>query len=40
VTIAETGEFGLIARVVARLDAGPKALLGPGDDAADRKSVV
>jgi thiamine-monophosphate kinase len=34
VTIAETGEFGLIARVVARLDAGPKALLGPGDDAA------
>ncbi len=33
-TIAETGEFGLIARVVARLDAGPKALLGPGDDAA------
>jgi thiamine-monophosphate kinase len=34
VTIAQTGEFGLIARVVARLDAGPKALLGPGDDAA------
>jgi thiamine-monophosphate kinase len=34
VSIAETGEFGLIARVVARLDAGPKALLGPGDDAA------
>ena len=33
-SIAETGEFGLIARVVARLDAGPKALLGPGDDAA------
>jgi thiamine-monophosphate kinase len=34
VSIAETGEFGLIARVVARLDPGPRALLGPGDDAA------
>jgi thiamine-monophosphate kinase len=34
VSIAETGEFGLIARIVARLDAGPRALLGPGDDAA------
>lgn len=33
-SIAEIGEFGLIARVVARLDAGPKALLGPGDDGA------
>ncbi|WP_203779995.1 thiamine-phosphate kinase [Paractinoplanes rishiriensis] len=34
VSIADTGEFGLISRVVARLDAGPKALLGPGDDGA------
>jgi thiamine-monophosphate kinase len=33
-TIAETGEFGLIQRVTARLAAGPAALLGPGDDAA------
>ena len=32
--LAETGEFGLIARVVARLGAGPASLLGPGDDAA------
>jgi len=28
------GEFGLIARVTARLTAGPAVLLGPGDDAA------
>jgi len=34
VSIAETGEFGLIARIVARLDTGPATLLGPGDDAA------
>jgi thiamine-monophosphate kinase len=34
VNLAETGEFGLIARVVARLGAGPTSLLGPGDDAA------
>jgi thiamine-monophosphate kinase len=34
VSIAETGEFGLIARIVARLDAGPATLLGPGDDGA------
>ena len=34
VSIAETGEFGLIARIVARLDTGPGTLLGPGDDAA------
>jgi thiamine-monophosphate kinase len=33
-TIAEAGEFGLIARIVARLEAGPTSLLGPGDDAA------
>ena len=33
-SIAETGEFGLIARIVARLEAGPAALLGPGDDGA------
>jgi thiamine-monophosphate kinase len=33
-TVARTGEFGLIARVTARLDAGPTCLLGPGDDAA------
>jgi thiamine-monophosphate kinase len=34
VSIAETGEFGLIARIVARLDTGPATLLGPGDDGA------
>jgi thiamine-monophosphate kinase len=34
VSIAEAGEFGLIARIVARLEGGPTALLGPGDDAA------
>lgn len=35
-SIAETGEFGLIARVTARLGASPgdPALVGPGDDAA------
>lgn len=32
--LAETGEFGLIERVVARLGAGPACLVGPGDDAA------
>ncbi|WP_213455224.1 thiamine-phosphate kinase [Rhizomonospora bruguierae] len=32
--VAEAGEFGLIARVTARLAAGPAVLLGPGDDAA------
>jgi thiamine-monophosphate kinase len=32
--LAGTGEFELIARVVARLGTGPGALLGPGDDAA------
>jgi thiamine-monophosphate kinase len=34
VSIAEAGEFGLITRVVARLDPGSSTLLGPGDDAA------
>jgi thiamine-monophosphate kinase len=34
VSIAEAGEFGLIARIVARLDISPATLLGPGDDAA------
>jgi thiamine-monophosphate kinase len=35
-SIAETGEFGLIARVTARLGvtSGGPALVGPGDDAA------
>ncbi|MDT4988313.1 MAG: thiamine-monophosphate kinase [Micromonosporaceae bacterium] len=33
-TVARTGEFGLIARVTARLENGPSCLLGPGDDAA------
>ena len=44
-SIAEAGEFGLIARVVARLAGGPTCLLGPGDDAAvvaapDRRVVA
>jgi thiamine-monophosphate kinase len=33
-SVAETGEFGLIARVTARLRSGPATLVGPGDDAA------
>jgi thiamine-monophosphate kinase len=33
-TIASTGEFGLIQRVTSRLSAAPTTLLGPGDDAA------
>lgn len=33
-TIGETGEFGLISRIIARTAAGPACLLGPGDDAA------
>ena len=33
-SIAEAGEFGLIARIVARLDISPATVLGPGDDAA------
>jgi thiamine-monophosphate kinase len=34
VSIAQAGEFGLIARIVARLEPGPATLLGPGDDGA------
>jgi thiamine-monophosphate kinase len=34
VSVARTGEFGLIARVTARLQPGASTLLGPGDDAA------
>lgn len=33
-TVTQTGEFELIARITSRLGAGPAALLGPGDDAA------
>ncbi|HKT04455.1 MAG TPA: thiamine-phosphate kinase [Rugosimonospora sp.] len=33
-SVAGSGEFGLIARVTARLTSGPACLLGPGDDAA------
>jgi thiamine-monophosphate kinase len=33
-TVAKTGEFGLIARITARLGVGSATLLGPGDDAA------
>ncbi|MFB9234260.1 thiamine-phosphate kinase [Plantactinospora siamensis] len=33
-SVADIGEFGLIARVTARLDPGRASLLGPGDDAA------
>ncbi len=33
-SITEAGEFGLIARIVARLAGSPSGLLGPGDDAA------
>ncbi len=33
-TVGQTGEFGLIARIIARLGAADSALLGPGDDAA------
>ena len=44
-TVARAGEFGLIARVTARLDPGPACLVGPGDDAAviaapDRRVVA
>jgi thiamine-monophosphate kinase len=44
-SIAETGEFGLITRIVARLETGAAGVLGPGDDAAivaapDRRVVV
>ncbi len=33
-TVGETGEFGLIDRVTARLTPGQHTVLGPGDDAA------
>jgi thiamine-monophosphate kinase len=33
-TLASTGEFGLIERVTARLGTAPTTLLGPGDDGA------
>jgi thiamine-monophosphate kinase len=33
-TVADLGEFGLIARVAAQLPQGARTLLGPGDDAA------
>jgi thiamine-monophosphate kinase len=33
-SVADHGEFGLIARVTARLSATPACQLGPGDDAA------
>ncbi|WP_422770892.1 thiamine-phosphate kinase [Plantactinospora sp. WMMC1484] len=33
-SVARAGEFGLIARVTARLGTGHATLLGPGDDAA------
>jgi thiamine-monophosphate kinase len=44
-TLATTGEFGLIQRVTARLATAPTTLLGPGDDAAivaasDRRVVA
>jgi thiamine-monophosphate kinase len=34
ISVSDEGEFGTIARVVARLSAGDGVLLGPGDDAA------
>src|SRR2546429_4404009 len=33
-TVADLGEFGLIARVAGQLPQGRAVLLGPGDDAA------
>jgi thiamine-monophosphate kinase len=33
-TVAATGEFGLIQRITSRLGKAPTTLLGPGDDAA------
>ena len=33
-SVASAGEFGLIAKVTARLASAPTTLLGPGDDAA------
>jgi thiamine-monophosphate kinase len=34
ISVSDAGEFGLIARIVARLPQGDAVLLGPGDDAA------
>jgi thiamine-monophosphate kinase len=34
ISVSDAGEFGAIARVVARFPAGEGVLLGPGDDAA------
>jgi thiamine-monophosphate kinase len=34
ISVSQEGEFGLIARIVARLPQAPGVLLGPGDDAA------
>ncbi len=34
ITVSDTGEFGLIARVIAGLTLAPTTLIGPGDDAA------
>lgn len=34
ITIAETGEFGLIAAIAAELSSGPGVVVGVGDDAA------
>ncbi|HEX3907720.1 MAG TPA: thiamine-phosphate kinase [Mycobacteriales bacterium] len=34
ISVSDVGEFGVIARVVARLRNGREVLLGPGDDAA------
>ncbi|MEV6981033.1 thiamine-phosphate kinase [Sphaerisporangium sp. NPDC051017] len=34
ITVADLGEFGIIARIVGRLPQFPAVLLGPGDDAA------
>ncbi|MFC6082056.1 thiamine-phosphate kinase [Sphaerisporangium aureirubrum] len=34
ITVADLGEFGIIARIVGRLPQSPTVLLGPGDDAA------
>jgi thiamine-monophosphate kinase len=33
-TVGDTGEFGLISSIIARLGTGTACLLGPGDDAA------
>lgn len=34
ISVSDAGEFGLIARITARLGPGDAVLLGPGDDAA------